>query len=519
MDYNGMKLLPRLVIVLVVCLIAIALPAVPAQAQCGGPFIELSLKSGLPGTEVEVYGHDFAEGKPIDIYYDGVLVSEGTETDPSGDFRIIIRIPEGCQGHYQVLANVGYTTVDTYFTVKPGLTVSPDKGPVGTTVTLKGKGFAQDEGGIELMYYLNDSYETIARNIKANGKGSWETSFQVPPSTRGEHEIDAQGDESRLYEVQDAVFRVTAEISIGKSSGILGDTIKMTGSKFATNEKGITILFDNQAVVTDIKANSEGEWEESFDVPEMPTGEYSVTAEGEQTRKEDITELTFEIEPDIMLSPAEGHVGTELTLTGHGFAANEDVNITYDGNQVATAETNDQGSFDVSFSVPESKYGERKVTAGYAAGNAASANFIMESDPPPVLALVSPLNRSRLGLMGKVTPTFEWSEVSDVSGVRYSLQIATSEQITDTGEFVDPIVSATDLSEVSYTVTEALPYGTYYWIVQAVDGAENESGWATARSFRIGLLPLWAFILIIVTIVVLAGALIRVAVIRRRYYF
>jgi len=514
-----MRLISRVLIIhAVVCLIAIALPAVPAQAQCGGPFIELSLKSGLPGTEVIVYGHDFSAGKLVDIYYDGNLVATD-RTSSKGDFAIFFTVPEGCQGHYQVLADVGYTEVDTYFTVKPGLTVSPDKGPVGTDVTVKGQGFANNEEGIELLYYLNDSYETIERNIVADAKGSWERSFPIPPSPRGEHKIDAQGDVSRLYEVKEAVFKVTAELSIAKSSGIVGDTIMMTGSRFAANEKGIKILFDSQAVVTDIKADSQGEWEASFKVPEMPTGEYSVTAEGEQTKKEDITELTFEIEPDIVLSPDEGHVGTELTLTGHGFAANEDVNITYDGSQVATAETNDQGSLDVSFLVPESQYGERKVTAGYAAGNAASTNFIMESDPPPVPALVSPLNRSRLGLMGKVTPTFEWSEVSDDSGVCYRLQIATSEQITDTGEFVDPIVSATDLSEVSYTVTEALPYGTYYWIVQVVDGAENESGWATARSFRIGLLPLWAFILIIVTIVVLVGALIRVAVIRRRYYF
>jgi hypothetical protein len=123
--------------------------------------------------------------------------------------------------------------------------------------------------------------------------------------------------------------------------------------------------------------------------------------------------------------------------------------------------------------------------------------------------------------MGKVTPTFEWSEVSDDSGVRYSLQIATSVNVTATGEFVDPLVSVADIVGTHYTLnaTEALPYGTYYWIVQAIDGAENESGWTAARSFRAGLLPMWAFILIIVAIVVLLGALIRTLVIRRRYYY
>ena len=285
MHDSRMKLLPRLVIVLVVCLIAIALPAVPAQAQeCGGPSIELSPNSGVPGTEVIVDGQGFKAGKYVDIYYDGTIVATG-KTNISGDFTILFTVPEGCTGHYQVLAvvggDIGTVERETYFTVKPGLTVSPEKGPVGTNVTVKGQGFANNEEDIELMYYLNDSYETVERHITANATGSWETSFQIPPSTRGEHKLDAEGAVSRLYEVEDAAFEVIAEITIDKSSGIMGESITMTGSRFEANEKGIQILFDGQAVVTDIKADAQGYWEESFEVPEMPPGTYSVTAEGE----------------------------------------------------------------------------------------------------------------------------------------------------------------------------------------------------------------------------------------------
>lgn len=528
-------MLPRLAIVAAICfttiallptpaqavvsLISLALPAAPAQAICVPWGIELSPEFGPPGTEVTVYGHDFAEDTLVDIYYDGVLVATD-RTNGNGEFTIIITIPEDYRGPHRVLADLVYTTADTYFVVRPGLTVSPEKGPLDTNVTVKGQGFAKNEEAIELMYYFSDSYETIERNIIANARGSWEMSFQIPTSTKGEHKLDAQGAESKLYEVRDATFRVTAEISIDKPSGIVGDTITMTGSRFAANEKDITILLDSQAVVTDIKANSKGEWEASFTVPEMPAGGYSVTVEGEQTSKEDIDELVFEIKARMVLSAYEGHVGMDLTVTGIGFAANEDVDILYDDSQVATATTNDQGSFDVSFVVPESKHGERQVTARYAAGNAASALFTMESDPPPIPALISPSNGSRLGLMGEVTPTFEWSEVSDDSGVRYRLQIATGANVTTTG-FVDPMVSVAGLVETSYTLeeTEALPLGTYYWAVQAVDGAENESGWSAARSFRAGLLPRWGFIAIIAAAVVLLVALIRALLIRRLFYY
>ena len=59
----------------------------------------------------------------------------------------------------------------------------------------------------------------------------------------------------------------------------------------------------------------------------MPMGMYSVTAGGEQTKKEDISELNFKIEPGIVLSLDEGYVGMNLTAIGRGFAANEDVDI------------------------------------------------------------------------------------------------------------------------------------------------------------------------------------------------
>ncbi|UCG84272.1 MAG: hypothetical protein JSW38_05535 [Dehalococcoidia bacterium] len=520
-----MRLLSRVLALLVICLTAIALPSAPAQAQiCDGPFIELVPSSGAPGTEVTVVGDRFVAGKYIDIYYDGTgeddIVASG-RTTIGGGFAIAFIIPEGYKGGYRVRAkvgaNVGCDIVDAYFTVKPGLTLIPEIGPVGTTVTVQGQGFAENEGGIELKYYLDDSYETVESNIIADARGSWETSFQIPPSIRGEHKLDAEGNDSRLYEVVDATFRVTAEISIDESSGKVGDTITMTVNRFAANERGIKILFDGEAVVTDIRADAQGGWEASFEVPELPTGEYSITAEGEQTKQEDIEELVFEIKPGILLSPDEGHVDMDLTVVGSGFAANEDVVIRYDGSQVATAATNDKGSFDVNFSVPQSKYGEHHVTAAYSADNAAGTIFTMESDPPPIPELISPPNMGSVGFRGSIAPTFEWSEVSDDSGVHYRLQIATSANFNASSL----IVSVTDLTETSYTLEEAdaLSYGTYYWIVQAVDGADNESDWTAAHSFRVGLLPLWGLIAAIAAGVVLLILIIRALVRRRSIYY
>jgi len=517
-----MRLLSRLLVVIIVCLVAIALPATPAQAQ--DTYITLSPNSGIPGEEVTVYGWNFTPEEWVDIYYylngASIRVAED-ETDSDGYFRVTFTIPESYTGTHDVLAEDEEEIHDyDIFTVKPGLTVSPEEGPVGTTVTVEGHGFAEYEENIELRYYLNGDYETIDDDITADDDGWWELSFQIPDSAQGYHELDAEGDDSSFAKVEDAEFEVTPGISIDESLGSVGDNIMMTGSGFAADERDITIFFDGEEVATEIRADDAGYWEEDFEVPEMPVGEYIVTAEGEWTHKEDINELSFNITPGLVLSSDTGHVGMNLTIAGRGFAADEDVDIMYDGIQIETAETNDKGSFDVSFLVPESKNGARQVKAEDAAENDATAIFTMESASPDTPNLLSPPDGGRVGFLVNVRPTFEWSEVSDDSGVYYSLQIATSANVTASG-FDDPLVSKQGIVGTNYTLeeTEALPNGKYYWIVQAMDGADNGSEWTTARSFRAGFLPLWAFIVIIVAIAAGIGALVYFYIVRRRIYY
>jgi len=519
-----MRLMSRLVIALVICLVAIALPAVPAQAN--GTYIMLSPSSGVPGEEVTVRGYNFTADKWVDIYYyqngTRTRVAEA-ETDDDGDFHVDFDVPESYTGDHEVFAeDTDDVEASEYFDVEPGLIIEPEEGTVGTTVTVEGHGFAEEEEDIELRYYLNgDDYETVAENIEADEDGWWQRSFQIPPSAKGDHKIDAEGDENQLRDVEDTNFEVTPTISIDESSGSAGESITMTGSGFEDDDMYIKVLFAGEEAETEpeiIRADENGYWQASFEVPQMPTGTYIVTAEGEQTT--DVNELSFEIEPGLVLSPDEGHVGMNLTVTGGGFATNKNVVIKYDGSKVETVRTNTEGSFDIDFLVPESRHGARNVTAEVGGETEATATFTMEADPPNTPELISPPEDDRVGFIGKVRLTFEWSAVSDDSGVRYSLQIATSANVTVTG-FTDPIVSISNIVGTNYTLekTEALPYGTYYWIVQAVDGAENESGWTAARSFRAGLLPLWAFIVIIVAIVAGIGAAVYFFVIRRRIYY
>jgi hypothetical protein len=520
-----MKLVSRLVIALLICLVAIPALALPTQAD--EPTIWLSDSSGYVGDEIRVYGEDLNDYHgTVWVYYeinndwkmvDKDYISSGgsLETD-------YFEIPESASGSHEIRVcnddDEDDDFIHTEFTVKPKLEITkPDdaEGPVGTEVTIKGTGFEEDEEDIEIRYYLDGSdYETVKKHIKANEYGSWEITFTIPASSKGDHKIDAEGDDSSFSEVKNATFEVKPGISLSKSSGYVGDKVTVRGSGFKDRESSIKVTYDGIQVGSTTTADDDGSWGISLEVPPSTTGKHKIDAYGSSTSASTISDKYFTVKPEATLTPTEGHVGVSLSVSGDGFAGSKSLFITYDGTQVTTITTNAKGSFSgVSFTAPKSIRGKHPVVVTDASGNSVTINFVMESNPPAKPTLSSPANGTRIGFIGSQTTTFQWTAVTDPSGVSYKLQIASDPSFLS---LVVPEISG--LTETSYTLPEgqALPYGTYYWRVKAIDGAQNDSGWTTAYSFQSGLLPTWAFIVIIIVIVALIAALAYLLAPRRR---
>jgi len=261
--------------------------------------------------------------------------------------------------------------------------------------------------------------------------------------------------------------------------------VTVSGTGFLVN-KDITISFADTKVTTSpasVVTDSTGKFSGSFLVPPSAVGTYKVEV-SDGTSKDSID---FTVLISASLDKTTGNVDTELTVSGTGFT--ETVSIKYDEIEVATA-TADEGAFSATFNVPPSVGGEHTITVSDAY-NTEQFTFTMESTPPPLPTPLLPLTNSK----AKAEAYFDWKDVTDPSGVTYTLQIASS------SDFTSIVLEKKGLTESEYTLTkeESLQStereAPYYWRVKAVDGASNESEGISTGSFYVGFafeLPQWA---------------------------
>ena len=208
------------------------------------------------------------------------------------------------------------------------------------------------------------------------------------------------------------------------------------------------------------------------------------------------TDFTVEIGTEITVSPettaaAPGYVGQSITISGLAFKPNAEVTITFasDPVVVGTTPADANGDFSLTFKVPKSPAGAHTISASDGTSSL-QMPFYMEADAPPVPQPLLP----EIGAKAPAIAEFDWGDVSDESGVTYTLQVATTQ---DFG--ADSIVLDKDgLTTSDYTLSkdESLPSRSakepYYWRVMATDGAGNESDWTGANDFSVGVsLPPW----------------------------
>ena len=344
--------------------------------------LTLNPSQGIVGTEVTIPAAcNYGEGDYY-LYWGEAdqLLSQGIIDE--GCLSITFTVPEAARGKHKVTLKVRDDSFDNEFTVMPFINLSTNQDTVGSNLTVTGKGFNSNETGIAISYDGNP----IETGVEASGKGTWQSTFKVPASSRGEHVIDAEGT-TPATEVDDQTFTVTPQINISPISGWVGTMVSITGTGFGGGETNITVTYDGLAAKTGITSDVTGSWQSSFSIPTSTKGSHKVDAYGAVTPEADVAEVTFTVSPGIKLELASGylgdaiHAGDSLWVSGGGFEGNEArIQVTFDGTLIASGIIADaKGSWSAQIEVPPSTKGEHTINASgdtTKAGDVADATIV-----------------------------------------------------------------------------------------------------------------------------------------------
>ena len=469
------KVLRSIAIAAVLSSAAALIPATPALAQ---PEVILSPASGSIGTEITITGTDFASFKNTEviILFDNMEIDNSPLTVPaSGSFTTTFTVPDDTEAgtaYVKVKTILGGEVKKSFIVEGPEIELGSEEGAVGTMVTVEGQGFYAG-ADVDIYYHSKDSKVNVATET-ATASGEFSSTLSIPESTAGEHKIMA---EDILDNSAEASFDVLPSIILSAYSGATGDKITVGGSGF-DDRSDITIHFGGIEVAEDI-TNKHGSFQVPLIVPTMESGSYAVEVEDDGDNR---GKAAFTIAAGASLNQSSGKVGTPLIVSGVGFNAAVLITINYDNLEVATAVSDNNGTFSAAFNAPPSSGGNHIITVTDGS-NTAECIFTMESEAPPVPVLVLPEDGSKAEAMAY----FDWEDAADPSGVSYSLQVATSEGFTPSSivlekeELTDSEYTTTEQEELSPSTREA----PHYWRVKATDGAANSSEWSQAGSFYV----------------------------------
>lgn len=467
------------------------------------PSAKIDPDEGPVGTEVTVNCYGFSASQDIRVSFLDTEETGTTNTD--GSWEVSLTIPATPAGGYALNIEVEDGTVwvgwvSKHFTVTPEITANAESGTVGQTIEISGTGFASEEEDIEVTF----DGEPVHTNspLVADENGSWEATIVVPPLRRGTYTIDASGMLTRARDVDDIEFIVGAGVSVEPGLAYVGDTISVTGGGFAPGETGIDVTFEGTVVATGITADIAGIWGSSFILPASTYGSHTVEASGDITKP--AVETTLDTKAKIEeLSPVEGAPGDSVTLTGSGFNSNSVLTVTVGGvaEQGNMLSTRTNGNIAISFRVPASTEGKQTLKVTDAGGATDSVDFTVTEKVLPTPLRTLPADESKLR-SGRVT--FQWQAITSDNDVTYTLEIS------ETADFDRGITSRSGIEELSYQLTEeeALPKGTYYWRVKAVDSYGNESEFSDSDYSTFALSPIPTWVWVVVGVVVLVGLMV-----------
>jgi len=256
-----------------------------------------------------------------------------------------------------------------------GVSISPSSGGIGTEASVSANGFSPTK--TVQVFFNGPGGMLIGAEAADSGGNINNLSVTIPNVTGATYQIFAT-DGSNTATTN---FNVPSSLTLSPSSGSPGTGVGVSGTGFLSGE-GIVVGWDTAGnQVATATANSNGGFSANFNVPSSANGNHTVFATGQSSGFQ--VSATFTVNngnvggANISLSQSSGAAGSNVTVTGSGFGANETVDIAVDGSIVMSVTTDGNGNFSTVITLSSSlSSGAHTISAaGDSSGHTASATF------------------------------------------------------------------------------------------------------------------------------------------------
>ncbi|MBI4777744.1 hypothetical protein HY792_02315, partial [Candidatus Desantisbacteria bacterium] len=401
---------------------------------------------GTVGIIVTVSGNGFGASEQITIGFGNRASITLCSSDDFGSWTTTFTNDTQSYGTKSVFATgtvSGEVATNTFKILGRFYGVSPNKGSVGTVVTIRGDGYGSGTGE-RLHVDFGQTTNIISTTIFAATEGSWTQTFTINTQSNGTTSITVRGDGSGQSITN--VFCIEPHItSVNPGFGFVGEWVTITGDGFGVSET-IKVDFGITSSIVLVSTSDKGTFTAAFTVDTQGYGTTSVVAVGGTSGVSEWDE--FVIKARIAnVSPGQGTVGTTVTVEGNGYKATESVEISFGNHStITTAAVNGSGAFTAVFTVDTQSYDNTTITAiGTGSGASSSGNFKILPEVPwisPTIGTVGTI----VTVLGTGYAASEWITIDFGT----SIPLVTSNA---------GITSANGSFSINFTVNTQ-PYGT-----------------------------------------------------------
>ncbi|MFZ0946402.1 MAG: hypothetical protein WAN54_21105, partial [Syntrophobacteraceae bacterium] len=447
------------------------------------PAITVTPGQGPIGATVTVAGTGFSVSAALSyLVFDSVTITSCTSgsltTGATGAFSCTFAVPAGVSGTTVTATDVGGQSARGMFTVTtPAITVTPGQGPIGATVTVAGTGFSVSTALSSLVFDSVTITSCTSGSLTTGATGTFSCTFAVPAEVSG---TTVKATDVGSQTATGAFTVTTPAITVTPGQGPIGATVTVAGTGFSVSTALSSLVFDSVTITSctsgSLTTDGTGSFSCTFSVPSGTSGTtVTTTDEGGQTATGTFTVAT----PAIRVSPSQGPIGAQVTVSGTGFSVSTALSslvfdsITVTACTSGSLTTNTTGVFTCTFQVPSGTSGT-SVVAKDAGGQTATGTFTVTATAITVTPGQDPMGAA-------VT----------VSGTGFSVFAALSSLVFDSVTITSCTSgSLTTDGAGAFNCTFAVPSETSMTTVTATDvGGQTATGAFTVTTPTITVTP------------------------------